>query len=150
MARKYFDLSFHPCHRAESFLREKVFCLMLVARLFRGTVRTSFCVGIRVRRANSAVLLVGIQQLLKMSGKKIVDTFNEIDNEMIYIKNKLDSLAEVVSGAQQADSSGSILQQLKDENKDLQREMLEIMKQIAVYDILEGKPPLALKVFLQV
>ncbi|XP_055353294.1 aminoacyl tRNA synthase complex-interacting multifunctional protein 1-like [Paramacrobiotus metropolitanus] len=87
--------------------------------------------------------------IIRMAAKKIVDTFNEIDNEMVYVKNKLDSIGSVISSGQHSDVSAGALQKLKDENKELQRQMLEIMKQIAVYDLLEGKPPLALKVFLQ-
>ncbi len=83
-----------------------------------------------------------------MTANKIIDTFNEIDRELIYVKNKLNSLNELL-GSSKSDAS-SELQKLQEENKNLQRETLEIMKQIAVHDLLHGHPPLALKVFLQV
>jgi hypothetical protein len=84
-----------------------------------------------------------------MSAKKIVDVFNEIDQEMTYIKNKLDSLGELVQGGAGHSDSAAALQKLREENKVLQKETLEILKQISVFDVLEGKPPLALKVFMQ-
>ncbi|OQV17703.1 Aminoacyl tRNA synthase complex-interacting multifunctional protein 1 [Hypsibius exemplaris] len=87
-------------------------------------------------------------KIVRMSANKIVEVFNEIDKEMIYIKNKLDSLGEFVQGAGQGDSTAA-LQKLRDENKSLQRETLDLLKQISVHDVLEGKPPLALKVFMQ-
>ena len=84
-----------------------------------------------------------------MSAKKIVDVFNEIDTELQYVKNKLDALGEFArpGGDNQPDSVVA-LGKLREENKALQKQTLDILKQISVYDILEGKPPIALKVFM--
>ena len=89
-----------------------------------------------------------LQRVTRMSSKKIVDTFNEIDSELVYIKNKLSSLSELVGDGSHGDSASAV-SKLSEENRLLMKETEDLLKQISYYDLLDGQPPLALKVFAQ-